>query len=162
MEPIKFENILNEIKNEKNLWLVAERKWTYRKNLDILDIENKKKKLNPDNDKTGLFITKNIRWKDISEFIKEYADCVRMIFFNKDVQYQFIKDSGDKYWWYKSEIKDSEDKEKKLKNVYPTTENRSHFRFNFAKKLGTIHDLTKGDPIQVIQNKTGEWRLYHE
>jgi len=161
MEPKKFDDIKKYIEDhaiDKNsLWLIGERKWIMKLSLKILEAEKIEDKLG-ERAETGVFLTEKINWVTFEE---KFKDCIRLVFFNPEEQFQFIAidNKSDLFTFYHSKLEKNGNNLLNLKNV--TDESNGNFQFGFARRLGTIPKLDK--EIQVIVNKeTGEWRLRHE
>jgi hypothetical protein len=155
MKTISFNEIQDILKDTANLWCIGERKWTNELSQEVLS--NEKNDIR--NGNTGIFLHKLI---DCSTLDKLYKDCIRLIFFNSELQFQFIATdkSCDSFQFYKSDIEISESTKYEFKSLGNKGDKKSNYSFSFATKLGAIPETLKQSEISVLISDD-EWRLYH-
>ncbi len=165
MNIVRFEEIKDLVNKYRNLWVVGERRWT----ICLANIVLEKEKGKAKKGNTGIFLHKEINY----DSFESYSDCIRLVFFNNDVQFLFIAtDSSCKdYVYHLSEI--SRDKAEKFEfeilhskkegksKVLDSKSANRNYRFSFAQDIGAIPENLDSNDILVLRDKD-EWRLYHE
>ncbi|MBN2396383.1 MAG: hypothetical protein JXC36_07980 [Candidatus Atribacteria bacterium] len=152
-ETCTFEKIKEMLANKSDLWLIGERKWTIKKNDDIL-MKEKKHQLPLAAAETGIFLTEEIDWNTFKE---KFKDCIRLVFFNSEEQFQFIAEdnSCDKYLLFNSTVSG---KPLEFENIQNTS--KGNFQFSFARRLGAIPQINSTIKV-IVDKKQEEWRLYY-
>lgn len=174
--------IENNSSDKNSLWLMGEKEWSFKFNKNILQNTSQSKK--PEKSKKnkvlisgitltpGIFLTDFINWED---FDAEYGSCIRLVFFNNEEQFLFIRiDTGQSnYLGHHSKLQSEPEAFRNIyfENTHPGDDQSklnknkpdSRSRFEFAKTTGAVHALNKGHKVKVVMDKTQtQWRLTHD